>query len=260
MFNVATDLKRPLIELLLSVADDKFMLGHRIGDWTGLAPMLEEDIAFSSIAQDELAHAQAFYELVALLEGTGDADHVAYGRKPFDYRCAAITTLSDDLSWDVAIARQFYCDHFDAVRLARLAKSSEPQLAALAARVLAEERIHVDHSDHWVTQLGRAKDEPMKRLQAALDRLAPSASALFEPTQGIERLEKAGLYPKGPQDMFESWRDALTSVTAAAGLKLHIPTPESIEPGGRHGRHAPGFADMLDEITEVFRSEPQGKW
>lgn len=260
MFNVATDLKRPLIELLLSVADDKFMLGHRIGDWTGLAPMLEEDIAFSSIAQDELAHAQAFYEMIAEIDGGGDADHVAYGRKPSDYRCAAITTLPDDLSWDVAIARQFYCDHFDAVRLARLARSSEPRLAALAGRILAEERIHVDHANHWVTQLGRAQGDAKRRLQAALDRLAPSAAALFEPTQELDQVEKAGLYPRGPRDAFEAWREALTAIASAAGLTLSIPGPDVAEPGGRRGRHAPGFADMLEELTEVFRAEPQARW
>lgn len=259
MHDIAVDLKRPLIELLLSIADDKFMLGHRVGDWTGLAPILEEDIAFSSIAQDELAHAQAFYQFIADIEG-GNADLIAFGRKPSEYRCATLTTLPDDLSWDVAIARQFYCDHFDAARLARLSRSSNRELASLAGRVLAEERIHVDHADHWVAQLGQAPGEPRDRLQAALNRLAPQAAALFEPTSGVDALERAGLYPSSSPDMFEAWRTELDAVASSAGLKLHIPDPRTCPPGGRTGRHAPGFVELLDELTEVFRTEPQAQW
>src|SRR6516162_586424 len=101
MIQLADDLKKPLADLLLSVADDKLMLGHRNADWTGLAPILEEDIAFSSLAQDELAHASALYQVVGGLLGT-TADKLAYGRRPDEYRCAPLVELSDEFNWATA--------------------------------------------------------------------------------------------------------------------------------------------------------------
>src|SRR5688572_30079963 len=112
MDQLPDDLKQPLADLLLSVADDKFILGHRNADWTGLAPILEEDIAFSALAQDEIAHAAALYEMVAQLRGT-TADRLAYGRKPDEYRCCALVELSDAFNWATALCRNFFCDHFD---------------------------------------------------------------------------------------------------------------------------------------------------
>ncbi|HLJ93659.1 MAG TPA: Phenylacetic acid catabolic protein, partial [Gemmataceae bacterium] len=107
MDQLSAHLKRPLVELLLSVADDKFMLGHRNADWTGLAPILEEDIAFSALAQDEIAHASALYEMVAQLQDT-KPDRLAFGRRPEEYRCAAIVELSDGFDWAKALCRNFF--------------------------------------------------------------------------------------------------------------------------------------------------------
>lgn len=248
-----------MIDLLLSIADDKFILGHRIADWTGLAPMLEEDIAFSSIAQDELAHALVLYDTIGAWTGRG-GDHVAYGRTPGEYRCAALVEVADDLQWDVAIARQFYCDHFDLLRLGRLAQSNDEALAVLAHRLAAEERVHVEHMDHWIAQLGKAGGEARERTQRALDRLAPTASMLFEPTEGMSLLEESGLYPRDERGFFESWRDEVTRVAAGAGLTLKLAAPDPKAPGGRRGRHEAGFAALLEEITEVYRVEPQAQW
>lgn len=253
-------LKTPLVEFLLSVADDKFMLGHRVGDWTGLAPILEEDIAFSSISQDELAHAQALYELVGELMGRR-ADDVAFGRAPAAYRCAAIVTWPDDLEWDAAIVRQFYCDRFDLLRLERMSRSALTPLAELSARLLAEERLHVEHADGWVRHLGAAGGEAAERMQRALERLAPRALTLFEPTAGLADLEAARIYPKGDGDMFAGWRSGLAEVTAGAGLAL--PALKPIAPAmadGRSGRHEPHFAALLDELCEVYRLEPGASW
>ena len=108
MDRLTDDLRQPLAQLLLSVADDKFLLGHRNADWTGLAPILEEDIAFSSLAQDELSHATALYQLAAELLGT-TADKLAFGRKPEEYRCAQLVELSDEFNWATALCRNFFC-------------------------------------------------------------------------------------------------------------------------------------------------------
>jgi ring-1,2-phenylacetyl-CoA epoxidase subunit PaaC len=251
--------KQPLIELLLSVADDKFVLGHRNADWTGLAPILEEDIAFSSLSQDELAHASALYEMVAGLLGS-KPDVLAFGRKPEEYRCAQIVELSDEFDWATAICRNFLCDHFDSLRLGRLARSRYTPLALLASRLAAEEQIHVEHADSWVRRLGRGGEPAHQRMQEALDRLAPLASTMHEPTNGIDRLEASGIYPKTEPGMFEHWSEDLLKVAQDAGLRLHLEPPSPNLIGGRRGKHSAAFLPLLDELTEVYRVEPEAAW
>ena len=98
MIEVPENLKTPFADLILAIADDKLMLGHRNSDWTGLAPILEEDIAFSSLAQDEIAHASAFYELAATITGRS-ANEYAFGRTPQEFRCAWIVEVPDEFDW-----------------------------------------------------------------------------------------------------------------------------------------------------------------
>jgi ring-1,2-phenylacetyl-CoA epoxidase subunit PaaC len=252
-------LKKPFGELLLSVADDKLFLGHRNADWTGLAPVLEEDIAFSSIAQDELAHASAIYALAADILST-KADKLAYGRKPEEYRCAQIVELSDDFDWALAMMRSFFCDHFDRIRLERLARSSYKPLASLAGRLAAEEQIHVDHVDSWVPRLGRGTAEARGRLQAALDRLAPQAAMLWELLDGADKLKASGLLPGDEGEFFRDWQTRLQQVAGEAGLRLEVAPPPASARGGRRGRHSDAFVPMLDELTEVYRIEPEAAW
>jgi ring-1,2-phenylacetyl-CoA epoxidase subunit PaaC len=259
MAELSQDLKEPLVELLLALADDKLILGHRNSDWTGLAPILEEDIAFSSLAQDEIAHAQAVYQLVASLTERS-ADNLAFGRGPGDFRSARIVELPDNFDWAFAICRQFLCDRFDLVRLQRLARSSYKPLADLAARLAAEERVHVEHADAWIRRLGSGTDESRQRMQTALDRLAEVAPSLFEPVEGEDALEAAGVYPPGDADAFEQWSRDLAQVIEAAGLTLAIDRPASGPAGGRRGAHSEHLDPLLDEMCEVFRLEPQAAW
>ncbi len=259
MTQLAENLKAPLVELLLSVADDKLMLGHRNSDWTGLAPILEEDIAFSSLAQDEIAHAQVLYELASELGGRS-SEALAFGRDPIEYRCARIVELPDDFDWAFALCRQFFCDHYDALRLGRMARSSYTPLAHIAARLAAEEQVHVDHADAWIARLGAGTEDSRKRLQGAIDRLAPVAPMLHEPFESCDALETAGIYPRPPTDMFDAWSAALHTVTDTAGLTLELTRPPAGEAGGRRGRHSEHLAPLLDEMCEVFRSEPTAAW
>lgn len=259
MTQITPELKKPLAELLLSVADDKFVLGHRNADWTGLAPIIEEDIAFSSLAQDELAHASALYQVVGELLGI-KADDLAFGRKQEEYRCAQLLEISDEFDWAVALIRSFFCDHLDVLRLDRLAHSSFAPVAQLAARLEAEEKVHVHHVDSWLPRLGRGSDDARQRLQLALDRLTPLASMLVEPTDGVQLLEKDGIYPGSEAAMFERWLTDLRRVAEQAGLKFNLEKPGAGAVGGRHGRHSEAFSSMLDELTEVYRIEPGAAW
>lgn len=259
MTTLPDNLKQPLADLLLAAADDKLMLGHRNSDWTGLGPILEEDIAFSSLAQDELAHAQALYELIATLTGAS-ADELAYGRKGEQYRCAAIVEVPDEFDWATAICRQFFCDHFDRLRLRRLSRASYTPVAQLAVRLGAEEQIHVEHADSWMKRLGKGNDESRQRMQQALDNLSPFAPMLFEPVEWEQELVAAEVYPRSEPDMFETWRNELQQIANDSGLTLDVAPPSPKVIGGRRGRHTEHLAALLDEMCEVYRIEPRAAW
>jgi ring-1,2-phenylacetyl-CoA epoxidase subunit PaaC len=152
--------------LLLEIADDELILGWRDSEWTGIAPMLEEDVAFSSIAQNEIGHARALYELVARERGT-TADELAFDRSPEEYRCARLVELRLP-EWERTIARHFIYEEADAKRLERLKSSDDREIAGLAAKIDREEAYHRMHAQMWHD---RFRDEP--RYAAALEELRP---------------------------------------------------------------------------------------
>jgi ring-1,2-phenylacetyl-CoA epoxidase subunit PaaC len=158
---------------LLEIADDELILGWRDSEWTGIAPFLEEDVAFSSIAQNEIGHARALYELAARDLGT-TADELAFDRPPDDYRCAPIVELRL-LDWERTIARHYLYETADAVRLERLKQSDDEEVAGLAGKIDREEAYHRLHAQMWFDRL---QNEP--RFQAALEELRPQADALLD--------------------------------------------------------------------------------
>jgi ring-1,2-phenylacetyl-CoA epoxidase subunit PaaC len=259
MQSVPDQLKPALTTLLLALADDKLLLGHRNSDWTGLGPILEEDIAFSHLAQDEMAHAQAMYELLGSVLGKS-ADELAFGRKPEDYRCASIVEVADEFDWATALARKFFCDHFDVLRLQRMSNSAWKPLADLTRRILDEEQLHVDHTDGWMIRLGRGTKESRDRMQTALDALGPIATWLFEPFDGLKALIDAKIYPGSDFTMADAWTEALQSVLKEAGLTVTIEFGSPDEHGGRRGVHTPHLKELLDEMCEVWRLEPGAAW
>jgi ring-1,2-phenylacetyl-CoA epoxidase subunit PaaC len=151
---------------LLEIADDELILGWRDSEWTGIAPFLEEDVAFSSIAQNEIGHARALYELVARERGT-TADELAFDRAPDEYRCSPLVELRL-MDWEKTIARHYLYEEADAQRLQELKQSDDPEIAGLAAKIDREEVYHRMHAQMWFDRL---RDEP--RFTAALDELRP---------------------------------------------------------------------------------------
>jgi ring-1,2-phenylacetyl-CoA epoxidase subunit PaaC len=154
------------VRSLLEIADDELILGWRDSEWTGIAPLLEEDVAFSSIAQNEIGHARALYELVARERGT-TADELAFDRAPEDYYCSRIVELRL-LDWEKTIARHYLYEEADARRLEQLKQSGDAEIAGLAAKIDREETYHRMHAQMWFDRL---KDE--RRFTAALDELRP---------------------------------------------------------------------------------------
>lgn len=253
-----------LVRLLLSIADDKYFLGHRNGDWTGLAPFLEEDIAFSNIAQDEIAHAQELYKLVAALiapqaDATAEANRLAYAR-PADQRYnAVLVERADDFDWAAAITRQFLYDHFDQLRLPRLARSCWPPLAQLAEKMVQEIGFHVEHFDNWMAQLATGGAQSKQRLQSAVNVLFPDGLGLFEAVQGQEQLIAAGLYPGSDEEMCEQWIQRVTELISSVGIQVPAATKVA-DSGGRAGRHTEELPALLEELAEVYTLEPDARW
>jgi ring-1,2-phenylacetyl-CoA epoxidase subunit PaaC len=152
---------------LLELADDELILGWRNSEWTGIAPMLEEDVAFSSIAQNEIGHARALYELAARELGT-TADELAFDRRPDEYRCSRLVQLRLVPDWARTIARHCLYERADQARIETLKESADPEVAGLAAKIDREEVYHRMHAEMWFDRL---KDEP--RFTAALEELEP---------------------------------------------------------------------------------------
>ena len=155
---------------LLALADDELILGWRDSEWTGIAPLLEEDVAFSSIAQNEIGHARALYELLARERGI-TADELAFDRSPEAYRCSRLVELRL-LDWEKTVARQYLYEQADAKRLEQLMQSDDPEIAGLAAKIDREEAYHRMHAQMWFERL---KDEP--RFTAAIEELLPLVDA-----------------------------------------------------------------------------------
>jgi ring-1,2-phenylacetyl-CoA epoxidase subunit PaaC len=160
---------------LLELADDELILGWRNSEWTGIAPLLEEDVAFSSIAQNEIGHARALYELAARELGA-TADELAFDRQPEEYRCSRLVQLRLVPDWARTIARHCVYERRDQARIEALKRSDDPELAGLAAKIDREEAYHRMHAEMWFDRL---RDEP--RFVAALEELEPLFDERDEP-------------------------------------------------------------------------------
>jgi ring-1,2-phenylacetyl-CoA epoxidase subunit PaaC len=222
-----------LAGLLLAMADDEFVLGFWDSEWTGIAPILEEDVAFASLAQDEIGHAQALYQLLAELEG-GDPDELAFGRRPEEYRHARLLD-HPRTDWAFSVARRFLYDTADAARLDALVASAHAPLAAVVAKMRREETYHLLHMHAWLERLATGGQEPRARLVAAMERLWPDALA------AVGRRGRAGLAPE----------------LERLGLP---PAPGTPPAGCRGSERSDDFRWLWEQFTMVRRSDPEAVW
>ena len=244
-----------LAELLLAMADDEFVLGFWDSEWTGIAPILEEDVAMSSVSQDEIGHAKALYELLASLTGR-DADEIAFGRPAEGYRHAALMNHART-DWAFTIARRFLYEHADAVRLESLAGSSYQPLADLAVKMRREETYHLLHFDLWLRRLAEGGVVSHARLARAIERLWPDAQAVFTQLAGEAELLAAGVLPESLETLRVRWLEQVRPRLEASGLTV-LPAP-SPAPDGRT-RRTDEFAWLHGEFTMVTRSEVGATW
>jgi ring-1,2-phenylacetyl-CoA epoxidase subunit PaaC len=206
-------------ELLLGLADDELLIGWRDSEWTGIAPLLEEDVAFSSIAQNEIGHARAVYQLLA-----EDADALAFDRSLDEYCCAPLVELRL-LDWAHAIARRWLYEEADEIRISALMQDDDPRVAGLAAKINRDEAYHRMHAEMWRERLAETP-----QFQAAVEDLWPYAAGLLPAEQ----------------------REAL-----AARVHRSLPS-DKVLLGKERGVHTEQLAELWDEMTSVRRSAPAG--
>jgi ring-1,2-phenylacetyl-CoA epoxidase subunit PaaC len=207
---------------LIDYADDELILGWRDSEWTGIAPSLEEDVAFSSIAQNEIGHARALYELAARDLGT-TADELAFDREPAEYRCAPLVELRK-LDWAHTIARHWLYETADELRLQSLKASDDEEVAGLAAKMDREEVYHRLHAQMWADRL---RDEP--RFRVAVEELWPYALGVL------------------PEDL----RPALAN---------RLDLPNDTLSLGQRDEPSDEFRELWEEMTMVRRSVPGATW
>jgi ring-1,2-phenylacetyl-CoA epoxidase subunit PaaC len=255
-----TDLDREtrdaLAELLLAMADDEFVLGFWDSEWTGIAPMLEEDVAMSSVSQDEIGHAKALYEMLAELTGE-DADHIAFGRPADGYRHAALMNHART-DWAFSIARRFLYENADAVRLESLAASGYQPLADLAVKMRREETYHLLHFDLWLRRLAEGGDESRTRLAEAIERLWDDAQAVFAPLAGEACLVAARILPESLEALRAQWLERVTTRLEAA--QLPVPAAGARPDAEGRTRRTDEFAWLHGEFTMVSGSEADATW
>lgn len=247
----------PLKELLFKMADDQLILGHRNSEWTGMGPILEEDIAFSSMAQDKVGQSQALYTLLHEL-GEGNPDQLAFMRQAAEFRNSILVELPNG-EYDFSIIRHFLFDTAEALRFGLLASSSYTPLAQLAVKIRGELRYHTLHANTWITKLGTATAESISRMQAALEHTLPFALGIFEQSPHEKALADAGIF-EGEEKLKTLWKRRVEEIIGQT--RLHLPAWENIQPveGGRAGRHSEYLQPLLDEMGEVFRIDPRAEW
>lgn len=248
-----------LKNLMYRMADDALIIGHRHAEWTGLGPTLEEDIAFSSIAQDKLGHALALYTLLQQL-GERDPDTLAFTRDEKDMKCCHLVEMPNNDDYAFSLVRHFLFDTAEKLRYGMLENSSYQPLAQLARKVKGEIKYHVFHANTWVIQLSAAgTDESKARMQEALNEAYPLAFGIFEDSGSEQELIDNRIFV-GEHTLQETWLQEVSVVLEKAGLSIPNVTDTSSATGGRKGYHTDHLQPLINEMTEVFRIDPTATW
>ena len=245
------------VEYLLRLGDDRLVLGHRLSEWCGHGPILEEDIALANIALDLVGQASLLLGLAARLENAGrDADQLAFLRDAIDFRNALLTELPKG-DFAVTIARQFFFSVYAMLQAEGLQHSRDPDLAGIAAKMLKEARYHVRHSGDWMLKLGDGTEESHRRLQDATNDLWRYTGELFLSDDVEVRASRDGLGVDAAT-LEGAWRSQVDEVLRRAGIT--VPEVKWMQRGGRQGRHTEHLGHMLAEMQVLQRQHPGASW
>lgn len=264
----------PRLYLVLSLADDELMIGHRHSYWTGIAPTLEADLAFSSLAQDEVGHALIWYRVAAELTGE-DEDTLAFGRQPDAYRHAILLEREPWIrgserdgiyergpgDWAATLVRQHAYDLFDEVRLEALTDSSDVSINGVLDPILREERLHRAHARAWLTRAVTGPADGRERLLEGARQVLAEVGGLFEAVPGEDELVATGVLPLRSAELVPTWQEKMAHDYEAFGL---VEALDAIDlaggVGGRHGHHSEDFGVLWEDMTGLFRAHPGATW
>ena len=245
------------VAALIGLADDHLILGHRLSEWCGHAPMLEEDLAMPNIALDLIGQARALYSYAGDLEGAGrDEDALAFGRMERAYRNLLICELPNG-DFAQTMLRQFYFASFMQLFWQEAARSSDATLAAIAAKAVKEAQYHRRHCAEWVIRLGDGTDESARRMAEAMALLSPYTGEFFIADPEACGAVEAGIWPD-TQALQPAWQADVEQVFAAA--KLVPPATAYAQKGGRSGLHTEAMGHLLAQLQFMQRSFPDMTW
>ena len=247
----------PLFEYLLRLGDDRLVLGHRLSEWCGHGPVLEEDIATANFALDLVGQAASLLKLAGVVEGKGrDEDALAYFREAVAYRnCLIVEQPKGDFGY--TMLRQFLFDAHSVLLWEALGGAKQETLAAIAAKSLKEAKYHLRHSSEWVVRLGDGTEESHARIQRSLDELWRFTAELFERDEVDVAVAALGVRVDSVV-LRSRWGTMVDEVLTRATLTR--PSDAPMQSGGRRGRHTEHLGHLLATMQIVARSHPGASW
>ncbi|MHA6264380.1 1,2-phenylacetyl-CoA epoxidase subunit PaaC [Arenibacterium sp. CAU 1754] len=242
-----------LFDALLELADDHLVLGHRVSEWCGHAPMLEEDLAMPNMALDLIGTARTLYEYAGKVQGKGQSeDDLAYLRGEREYRNILLVERPNE-DFAHTMLRQLYFAAFMEPYWQAALNSRDAVIAGVAGKAVKEMAYHIRHAGEWVIRLGDGTEESARRMADAVETLGIYVDELFEEgsAAGVDALpERAAIKPQ--------WETTITDIFDQAGLTYE---PSSFpQTGGRTGKHGEGLGHMLAEMQSVYRAHPGATW
>lgn len=246
-----------LFEYLVRLGDDSLILGHRLSEWCGHGPILEEDIAMTNISLDLVGQATSLLKHAGEVEGKGRSeDDLAFLRFDREYKNVLLVEQPNG-DFGMTMMRQFLFDVYRKLLFERLCKSTDEQLAAIAAKSLKETKYHLKHSAEWVIRLGDGTEESHQRVQSSLNTLWRYARELFFENEVDEELKSGGVIPsmEGLQDEWQAYVDKIF-----AEATIQIPDNDWRHEGGRRGLHSEHLGYILAELQYMQRAYPGLEW
>ena len=246
-----------LFDYVLGLADDALILGHRLSEWCGHAPLLEEELALANIGLDLIGQARRLYDYAGDLEHKGrDQDALAYLRDAPAYRNLLLVEQPNG-DFASTIARQFLYTAYTAPFWRQMTGSRDTTLAGIAAAAQHEADYHLRHAREWLVRLGDGTPESHRRAQEALDALWPYTGELFESDETVGTLVAEGI-AADPAPIRAVWDTTVDAVLAEATLSR--PADGWMQSGGRHGRHTEHLGYLLAELQFLQRAYPGATW
>jgi ring-1,2-phenylacetyl-CoA epoxidase subunit PaaC len=250
--------KELIVEVMLRLADDRLIHGHRLSEWTGHCPELEEDLALANMALDMIGHSAAFYGYAAEIEGKEDEDYYAYFRDDIDFKNVAMVELPKG-DFAFTIARQFLFSAFSYFLYRDLIENIEDeQFKGMIQKHFKEIKYHLRHCREWVLRLGDGTKESHKRIQAAFDEIWMYTGELFDMDESDKAAIEQGLFVE-VTTFKDEWKNLVNEVLEEA--TINVPDDDQyMFSGARQGRHTEYLGRLLSEMQFLRRSYPDAEW